>query len=270
MTASLRERLARKLSESLTARIPVAEVEMELPRGVLSVCFDDFPRTAWTVGGDLLKELGVKGTYYVSGSLRGRRFGGVQQFEEDDVAAAYEAGHEIGCHTFDHLAGTRHSTTEYLASIERNGQFLRERLPGWVRQSFCYPWGLAPLRVRRAVTARFGACRSTVAGLNRRRTDRSLLRAIGLERCSRRNTDVIALIEEAARSRAWLIIYTHDVSERHSDYGCTPAELERAIRAALAAGLEIRPIGAIIAGRMSHPAAPTTALRSATGIVPSL
>ncbi|MBA3051322.1 MAG: polysaccharide deacetylase, partial [Brevundimonas sp.] len=33
-------------------------------------------------------------------------------------------------------------------------------------------------------------------------------------------------------------------SDRPTDYGCTPADLDRVLRAAKAAGLEIAPVGA--------------------------
>jgi peptidoglycan/xylan/chitin deacetylase (PgdA/CDA1 family) len=248
MGMSVRNRIARKLSDTLGPCLRVAGAQAELPRGVLSLSFDDFPKTAWEVGGALLKELGVKATYYVSGALCGRSWIGVQQYDEDDLFAAFGAGHEIGCHTYDHMSASAHATAEYLASISRNARFLRERLPGWVGGSFSYPWGVAPLRARRAVAPLFGGCRSTVHGLNGPRVDRSLLRAVGLERCRGRGADLPRLIETAARRCAWLILYTHDVRERPSDYGCTPAELEGAIRSALAAGLEVKPVASVLLG----------------------
>ncbi|MBW8271354.1 polysaccharide deacetylase family protein [Caldovatus aquaticus] len=256
MQLSLRDRIARKLSDALAPRILVAGAWAERPRGVLSVSFDDFPKTAWEVGGPVLDALGVRATYYVSGALCGRSWNGVQQYDEDDLVAAFGAGHEIACHTYDHLSAARNPTAEYLASIARNGRFLRERLPGWVGHSFSYPWGAAPLRARHAVSPLFGSCRSTIRGLNGSRLDRSLLRAVGLERCRGRGADIPGLIAAAAGRRAWLILYTHDVRERPSDYGCTPAELEDAVRRALAAGLEVRPVASVLPGPRAAATAP--------------
>ena len=247
VTRAVAGRIARKLSDAAACSVVLNGATGTLHRGVLSVSFDDFPKTAWEAGGPLLGALGVKATYYVSGSLCGRRHEGLQAYDEDDLAAVHEAGHEIGCHTYGHLHAASHPMGDYLASIERNAAFLDERVPGWGGRSFAYPYGSAPARARRAVAAHFGACRSTMAGINHRRVDLSLLRAIGLERCRGSRIDVPRLIETAARDRAWLIIYTHDVCERHSDYGCSPVELERTIRMAIAAGLEVRPVGAVAA-----------------------
>jgi peptidoglycan/xylan/chitin deacetylase (PgdA/CDA1 family) len=247
MTRSVVRRMARKLSDAAARSIVLNAASGKLQRGALSVTFDDFPKTAWETAGPLLRELGVKATYYVSGSLCGGRCDGLQAFDEDDLAAAFEAGHEIGCHTYGHLHAASHTTGEYLDSVRRNAAFLAERVPGWTGRSFAYPYGSAPARSRRAMATRFLACRSTISGINSRRVDLSLLRAIGLERCRGSRVDVPRLIETAARERAWLIIYTHDVCERHSDYGCSPAELERTVRLALAAGLDVLPVGEIAA-----------------------
>jgi peptidoglycan/xylan/chitin deacetylase (PgdA/CDA1 family) len=268
VNATPRERIARKLSETLIARIPLGLQRLELPRGVLSITFDDFPKSAWTVGGAMLAQLGVGATYYAAGGCCGRRFADVQQYDLDDLLAAHAAGHEIGCHTFDHLAATRHSVAELVASVERNGRFLRERLPGWVGRSFAYPYGLAPLRFRWAMRGAFAGCRSTVRGLNGSRFDPSLLRAVGLERWRRRRSRIAEAVEMAARDRRWIIVFTHDVSERPTDFGCTPAELECVIRLARAAGLDVRPVSAVLPDSFVRHYPPARPLRTTLGPAP--
>ena len=260
--------VARRLSDAAARSVVLNGARGELQRGVLSVAFDDFPKTAWEAGGPLLRELGVKGTYYVSGSLCGTRHDSLQAYDVDDLEAACEAGHEIGCHTYGHLHAASHAVEEYLSSIDRNAAFLAERLPGWRAGSFAYPYGSAPSRFRRALASRFGACRSTMAGVNHGYVDLSLLRAVGLERCRGNRLDVPRLIEVTARERAWLIIYTHDVCEHHSDYGCSPAELERTIRMAVAAGLDVQPVGAVAAACFPTAAARLHAASASTRMDP--
>src|SRR6476620_11188884 len=79
---------------------------------IATISFDDFPRSAWTVGGRILESHGIRGTYFVSAAFspdrlrNGAAYGitpGVTYYELGDLAAAYERGHEIGCHTFDHI-----------------------------------------------------------------------------------------------------------------------------------------------------------------------
>jgi peptidoglycan/xylan/chitin deacetylase (PgdA/CDA1 family) len=48
-----------------------------------------------------------------------------------------------------------------------------------------------------------------------------------------------AWIDRAAARRAWLIVYTHDVVESPSPFGCTPGALARLIDHALATKAEI-------------------------------
>jgi hypothetical protein len=47
--------------------------------------------------------------------------------------------------------------------------------------------------------------------------------------------------------RAWLILYTHDVRETPSPWGCTPDALDRLIDHARTAGCDIRAVGEVLA-----------------------
>jgi peptidoglycan/xylan/chitin deacetylase (PgdA/CDA1 family) len=46
-------------------------------------------------------------------------------------------------------------------------------------------------------------------------------------------------MEAARRRNAWLILFTHDVRETPSPWGCTPAAFERLIDRAVADGFEV-------------------------------
>lgn len=257
MKLSLSERLARQVS----LRIPLARRNLALPRGVLSVTFDDFPKTAWTAGGAVLAEHGVKATYFACGGLCGRSFDDQPIFDAAELEAVHAAGHEIGCHTHDHLSGHRHAPADYAASCERNRRFLEDRLPGLRLRSFAYPYGHAPLRHRGYISKRYAACRgvATQRGrkLNGPAVDPSMLLAVGLTQDGLRHVDIGQLVAEAAARRAWLVLFTHDVQDRPSAHGCTPLELDRAIRLAREAGLDILPFGAVLpAPRAGHDARP--------------
>ena len=51
--------------------------------------------------------------------------------------------------------------------------------------------------------------------------------------------DVSAPAKAALAEPAWLILYTHDVRENPSPFGCTPGALERLVDEALAGGAEV-------------------------------
>ncbi len=219
--------------------VPISMRRLPLPRGTLSVTFDDFPKSAWRTGGAVLAECGVKATYYASGGFCGRTIDGIEYFDHRDLQEVREAGHRIGCHTFDHLRALRHSPHEYLTSIKRNKEFLSEHLPGEPVCTFAFAFGEETIEHRWRVSRHFAACRSIGHVLNGPLVDPSHLVGVGLERRQRERGDIMMLIEKATEVRGWLILYTHDVGDRPSAYGCTATELDSAIRAAKAAGMDI-------------------------------
>ena len=54
-------------------------------------------------------------------------------------------------------------------------------------------------------------------------------------------------IDRAVSENAWLILYTHDVREAPSPWGCTPDALSRLIAHARATGCDIRTVGEVLA-----------------------
>ena len=56
--------------------------------------------------------------------------------------------------------------------------------------------------------------------------------------------DLEALVQEAADQKGWLIAYGHDVSDSPTPYGCTSHDLDRLIRLAKEADLDILPVHA--------------------------
>jgi peptidoglycan/xylan/chitin deacetylase (PgdA/CDA1 family) len=235
---------ARLLAAEFT---PVAQAPLNLARGVLSIGFDDFPRSAWTEGGAVLDAEGVKGTYYVCGAHEDGLFEGVPQFGALDLEACARAGHEIGCHSFTHVSFLRQPLAAGLVALEQNRAFLARRL-GIAPTQFAYPYGHASVAAKRALGARFDACRGVQGGLNAGVADLGQLRAHGLER---RRIDfgmgLEPLLRRAATLKAWAIVYTHDVSNNPTPYGCRPADLQRVIRLAYRLGLDVAPTGAVVA-----------------------
>ncbi len=213
-------------------------------KGVFSLSFDDIPATAWTEAGPILAEHGVKATYYVCGGLAGKRNMDRDQFEVAHLQALYAAGHEVGCHTFGHTSVLRMDAAALKLSLDANAAWVAERLGGYRMFTFAYPFGDATLDAKRTIRDRFALGRGVRDGVNAGRADRGLVRSIGLESRRLPGYDLAALMTEAAERRGWLTAYGHDVSDRPTDYGCTPDDLDRVLRLARAAGLEILPVGA--------------------------
>ena len=223
--------------------LDVDAVEIAPARGVFSLSFDDIPASAWTEAGPVLAEHGVRATYYICGGLAGGRNMNRDQFEVGHLQALHAAGHEVGCHTFGHTSALRMDTAALRLSLDANAAWVAERLDGYRMTTFAWPFGDATVGAKRAVRGRFDLARGVRDGVNAGREDRALIKSIGLESRRLPGYDLEALMSGAAEQHGWLTAYGHDVSDRPTDYGCTPADLDRVLRLARAAGLEIKPLG---------------------------
>jgi len=223
--------------------LDVEAVRIAPPKGLFSLSFDDFPASAWTEAGPVLAEHGIKATYYVCGGLAGGVNMDRDQFEVEHLQALHAAGHEVGCHTFGHTSALRMDAEALRLSLDANAAWVAERLNGHRMTTFAWPFGDATLGAKRAVRERFALGRGVRDGVNAGREDRALIKSIGLESRRLADYDLEGLMAEAADSRGWLTAYGHDVSDRPTDYGCTPADLDRVLRLAKAAGLQIKPLG---------------------------
>ena len=213
-------------------------------RGVLSLSFDDIPVSAWLEAGPVLAEHGVKATYYVCGGLAGGRNLDLPQFETEHLQALHEAGHEVGCHTYEHVSTLTLSPAELDASLARNAAWVSERLDDYQMLSFAYPFGDCALGSKAIIDRRFLCGRGVRDGINAGRADRNLLQAIGLESRRLPSYDLEQLVAKTAASKGWLIAYGHDVSDAPTPYGCRPEDIDRLIRLAKAADLDILPVAA--------------------------
>lgn len=211
--------------------------------GVFSLSFDDIPETAWTEAGPILAEHGIKATYYVCGGLESGWNMERPQFRTEHLQALHAAGHEVGCHTFGHTSVLRMDAEAMRLSLEANAAWVAARLDGHRMTTFAYPFGDATLQAKRIIRSRFALGRGVRDGVNAGREDRGLIKSIGLESRRLPHYDLEAMMAEAAASKGWLTAYGHDVSDRPTDYGCTPDDLDRVLRAAKGAGLEVLPIG---------------------------
>lgn len=217
-------------------------IEISSPRGVLSLSFDDIPASAWREGGPVLDAHGVKATFYVCGGLAGGTNLDLPQFETEDLQALGADGHEVGCHTYEHVSSLAISPAELEASWVRNAAWVAERLDGAVMETFAWPFGDCALEAKSGAARRFKLARGVRDGVNAGRADSANLQAIGLESRRIPGYDFDALCAEAAKTNGWLIAYGHDVSDSPTPYGCSQRDIERLILSAKAAGLEILPV----------------------------
>jgi hypothetical protein len=110
---------------------------------------------------------------------------------------------------------------------------------------FSYPYGHATWRAKGIIGARLASCRGIFPGINTSPVDLNLLRANCLYYWSFDLEVVSRLIKENGVRRGWLIFYTHDLSNRPSEFGCTPAQFESVVKLAARAQARVLPVGQV-------------------------
>ena len=230
---SLRGKLRRRLIR-LAHRRPA---KVSLDRPMVSFSFDDAPATACEAGASVLEARGVRGTYYFAAGLAGRD-GPMGRFATgEDARRLHAAGHEIACHTYSHLDCGQSSRAETLDDVNRNA----ESLSAWGASdivSFAYQYGDVAAPAKTALSTRFKTLRALHHGLITDGADLNQAPAVGIEGEDGEGI-ANAWLDKAKTRKAWLILYTHDVADRPSQWGCTTRALERLLDRALAEGFDV-------------------------------
>ena len=212
----------------------------------ISFTFDDFPRSALRLGGQILSDHGVRGTYFVSCDLLESTGPSGPIASGEDLRYLVQAEHELGCHTFEQLDGASSVPSEYERSIATNRAALARHGVTAAFDVFSYPLNGPTLAVKRIVGRHFSACRWGGQTSNHGSVDLNLLRAYFLDKRSRGHlSDVTRLIERNARERGWLIFATHDVAEEPSEYGCSSDDFATIVRMAVESGSRVLPMGGV-------------------------
>lgn len=206
-------------------------------RPMISFSFDDAPATAAQAGAAALEARGLRGTFYVAAGLAGGEAPMGVCAEAADYRRLAEAGHEIACHTFSHLDCGQASGPEALADVDANAR----ALAAWgapAPETFAYPYGDVGFAPKRALADRFRLLRGLHHGLIEKGCDLNQAPAVGIEGA---DGEAVARrwMAAALRRKAWLILYTHDVRDDPSPWGCTPAVLARLIDQALGDGFDV-------------------------------
>ena len=225
----------RRMSATRFHRKPAAQ---RSPAPLVSFAFDDFPRSAYTVAGKILAEHGVHATYYVSSGLARKETIMGEMFHREDLTALVAAGHEVACHTFDHVRCCDVESEELLKQCERNCQSLAETIGKYEPRNFSYPEGVVNPSAKRLLLSVYDTCRTTEHGINHGVVDLGFLRANPVYSTCRIE-DLKSLIAANVQQKGWLILYTHDVNEHPSRYGCTPDYFREAVSAVLESGAEV-------------------------------
>jgi len=211
-------------------------------RPLISFTFDDFPHTALSAGGAILNRFGRSGTFYASFGLVGKDTPSGQIFVPGDLTTLLEQGHELGCHTFSHCDSWDTTAETFETSIVQNRAALNRLYPHSEFKTFSYPISLPRPRTKSRVADYFLCCRGGGQTFNTGRVDLNQLSAYFLEKSRDNFQSVKDIIDQNRQANGWLILVTHDVSESHTPFGCTPEFFENVVQYAMGSGAQIVPV----------------------------
>jgi len=236
---SFARRLGRKLQRTAVAHLRRKPLRINSARGVISFTFDDFPRSALSVGGAILERHEARGTYYGALSLLGGEEHGQALMIEEDLTALRDRGHELGCHTYSHVNCRSLGEAELNREFTQNNRQAKKIAGGEDFVSFSYPFGEISLLAKSLAAGRFATARGILPGINEGNSDLAALLGNSLYGGLENAEHSLKLIEENERKRGWLIFYTHDVVDTPSPYGCTPEHFAAVVQAAAASNCDV-------------------------------
>jgi peptidoglycan/xylan/chitin deacetylase (PgdA/CDA1 family) len=223
-----------------SARTPIS---VDLDHAIVSFSFDDFPKSAAIQGAQALEAHNWRGTYYASAVFAGQLNHHGEMFDATDLQRLETAGHEIGCHTYEHLDCAKATTVEIMKSVERNQTALKQMGLAQDMTSFAFPYGEATPASKRILGERFSTLRGVRSRINRGEVDLNLLKSVPLDG----GPDGIAKAIEAAEALTlhpgWLVFYAHDVQENPSEWGCRPDQLRTVCDAVERSGARVMTVG---------------------------
>ena len=229
---SLKGKLRRRFAK-LVHRRP-ARVRLERP--LLTLSFDDAPATAATTGAAILEARGLKGTYFFASGIAGQDSPFGVNASTLHARRLAKSGHEIACHTYSHLDCGKADAAAIANDVAYNTRALADL--GLRTETFAYPYGDVSPAAKRAIGDRFSLLRALHHGVVETGSDLNQAPAVGIEG-PHGETLARRWLQTAADRKAWLILFTHDVCDAPSPFGCTPEALERLVDQALALGFEV-------------------------------
>jgi len=239
----LRSKLTRQMSRFM-ARRPLA---LDLDHGIVTFTFDDFPKSAATTGARMLEDRDWRGTYYACAGYAGGETHHGAMFDAGDLQRLSAAGHEIACHTYEHLDCGQATPETARASVAKNARALAAMGLTTPMTQFAFPYGEVTPAVKASLGEHFAALRGIRAEVNRGQADLNLLSAVPLDGGEAGITRACEAAESLTQSPGWLIFYAHDVQDSPTTWGCTPDEFDRVLQAVARSGARVMTMDAALA-----------------------
>lgn len=235
-----------RLGHMIGRRVAFRTASIRLDQPILSITFDDFPRSAETPGARILEDHGVRGTFYPASGLFGLTNSRWTVAGAEAVADLHGRGHEIGLHSHAHEPASLMHRRAFAADLAANRAALRRIVPGLTRENYAYPYGQCGLMQKKHLSTSVRTSRSVQPGINAGRVDLDFIKAVEISARGLNEDNLDVWLDQATAACGWLVLFTHDVSETPSVYGTTPRVLARIVARALERDFAVLPVDAAL------------------------
>lgn len=242
MLSSLVGRIQGRYRRTLSSVLCRRPIKMKNAIPLISFAFDDFPQTALEVGGAILNEYKMRGTYYISLGLLDKDTATGRICSSVNVKDVLAHGHELGCHTFAHCDAWETDSRSFEKSIVANRDALKMIIPEAQFLTMSYPIDIPRPQTKLIAGAHFAGCRGGGQRYNVGTIDLNYMHAFFLEKSKGNLTAIWELIERCREERGWLIFATHDVAVEPTKFGCTPEFFENVVSRAKSSGVVVLPV----------------------------
>lgn len=218
--------------------------KVALERPLVSFTFDDCPRSAIENGLPQLDAMNWQATVYVACGLFDRTNHLGLHMGREDTLAVYRVGHEIGDHTFSHFDASARPLSDALADIRKNqAEIVKLGLPE--SQSFAYPYGQTTPALKKTLQNYFMGARGITPTTHTKSVDMNQIGSWPLFAGAEFDT-LMTAVNALKDNPGWMTIFTHDVRDNPSLWGCTPAQLAQIIQAVQDIGADVMPVNKAI------------------------
>jgi len=230
---SLTAKVKRRLVPFQARRV----LKPRLERPIVSFSFDDCPKSVIENAIKPFEQENWRSTIYIAMGLCGTTNHLGLHMNKHDVIALHKNGHEIADHTFNHIDAVQHSTATVLADIEKNQNSLSDLgLPK--SKTFAYPYGQVTAELKSILSAMFKGSRGIRSREHHEDIDLNQIRSNRIY-AGADFEKVMGQISRISDKPGWLPIFTHDVRDNPSKFGCTPEQMLSVIEAVKQSGAQV-------------------------------
>jgi len=232
--------LSRKVMRRVTPLRRRRVLSFDIDRPVVSFTFDDCPKSAITHGLRPMEKEGWLGTVYIAARLFGVTNHHGLHMNGADTKAVYKSGHEIGDHGYSHIDGNRTALPAFLSDMDMNQTVLSDLgLPPC--KTFAYPFGEASPKLKLSLESRFTGMRGIQPHAMVGQADLNQIASTKLYNGPDFDR-AMGQIQNLKNMPAWLTLFTHDIQDNPSEWGCTPAQMKATIEAVKETGAIVLPV----------------------------